>query len=352
MSKIKVLVDRALKNSGDADRYCRRMTSNPTLAELGCLPQRLTEISNHESPWFCHGLAFRMATYSDASDKLFGRWEKLLKLAVEAEGWQDEYAHWNKVADHWAKKWDKLHHFLWLLQCYEYFSRSGHNVSFPASNQSKAMPDLLIKRQGKEQEEIYAECFFYSKWWPREHYFEELLRFVDSNLSIKRVYNVRRDASSNPFCVESDDKFAVALDCIATALTPDRLAELRVAAQQASPQKVCEIGDFAILLEGTGEYQPGPNAHGDPAESWPVFVNEIITAKKNSNNLKACRPNVVMVNALGLDFQISLAQGSSTAELPCSIDEIWISACGIDEKLKTCRRVWKELREGYAGSGF
>jgi len=293
-----------------------------------------------------------MATYGEDSDALFGRWETLLKLPQNAVGWQNEYAHWSNVADHWAKKWDKFHHFLWLLQCYEYFSQSDHNVSFPASNQSNAMPDLLIKQQGKEQEEIYAECFFYSKWWPREHYFEELLRFVDSNLSIKRVYNVRRDASSNPFCVESDDKFAIALNCIATALTPDRLAELRVAAQQASPQKVCEIGDFAILLEGTGEYQPGPNAHGDPAESWPVFVNEIVTAKAQSNNLKGSRPNMVMVNALGLDFQLSFAQGSPVAELPCSIDEIWIYACAIDEELKTCPRVWRKLRQGYAGSGF
>ena len=213
------------------------------------------------------------------------------------------------------------------------------------------MPDLLIKRQG--QEVLYAECFFYSKWWPREHYFEELLRFVDSNLSIKRVHNVKSDASSNPFRVESDDKFAIKLDFLATALTPDRLAELRVAAQQASPQKVYEIGDLTIWLEGTGEYQPDANnAHGSPAESLPVFMKEIITAKKKSNNLKGSRPNMVMVNALGVDFQLSLAQGSPIAELPCSIDEIWISACGIDEKLKTCQRVWKELRQGYAGSGF
>jgi hypothetical protein len=348
---MKALVDWGLNNSGDADRYLRRMTSNPTLTKLGCLPQSLTEISNDRPPWFCHGLAFRMATYSDARDNLFGRWETLLKLAVEAEGWQDEYAHWNKVDNHWAKKWDSFHHFLWLLQCYEYLSQSGLNVSFPASNHGNAMPDLLIKRQG--QGEIYAECFFYSKWWPREHFLEELLLKIDHNLSIKRAYNVVTVPSKNPF--SSDDQFIIALDQLATALTPNRLAELQAAAQEAYPQNVCEIGDFAVLLDGEGVYQPSQNAHGDPAYSWPVFVNEIIKAKKNSNNLKGSRPNMVMVNALGLDFQFSLNNGpgqGSPIELPCSIDEVWISACGIDATLATCERVRKELRNGYAGSGF
>jgi hypothetical protein len=351
MSKMKALVDLALKNSGDADRYCRRMTSYPNLAKFGCLPQKLTEISNHEPPWFCHGLAFRMTTYSDASDDLFDRWETLLKLPQQAEGWHDEYKHWSNSADHWAKKWDKFHHFLWLLQCYEYFSQRGHIVSFPASN-NEAKPDLLIKRQG--QEEIYAECFFYSKWWPREFYFENLIHQIDENLSIKRIYNVGGDATNNPFY--SDDRFTIALDTLATALTQNSLVNLRFAAQQASPQKVCEIVGFSILLEGDGEYQPSANAHGDAAFSFPVYLKEIITAKKDSNNLKGSRPNMVMVNALGLDFQFSfpesLDQVSAIAELPGSIDEIWISVCGIDEKLNTCPRVLKKLSNGYAGSGF
>ena len=348
---MKALVDRALKNSGDADRYCRRMMSNPTLAKLGCLPQELTAIANHEPPWFCHGLAFRMATYSDASDCLFRRWETLLNLAQQAEGWLVEYAHWSSADNHWAKKWDRFHHFLWLLQCYEYFSQRGLIVSFPASN-NEAKPDLLIKRQG--QEGIYAECYFYSKWWPRVQYFEALLCKIDKNLSIKRTYNVKSDASNNPFCDESDDKFAIAIDHLVTALRPDSLANLRAAAQLASPQTVCEFGNLTIQLEGTGDYQPAPNAHGDAAKSWPVFLKEIFRAKKNSNNLKGSRPNMVMVNALGPDYQFSLpeSQGPQSEKLPCSIDEIWLSACGIDEELAKCQRVQKNFRDDYAGSGF
>jgi hypothetical protein len=109
----------------------------------------------------------------------------------------------------------------------------------------------------------------------------------------------------------------------------------------------------AILLEGKGEYQPDANnAHGDPADSWPVFLNEIIEAKKNSNNLKNCRPKLVMANGLGLDFQFSHDKGLLAANLPSSIDEIWISVCGIDETLETCQRISKQSREGYSGSGL
>lgn len=346
---MKALVDQALANSGDAARYRRRMMSNPNLAVLGCLPNNLDDISNHEAPWFCHGLAFRMATY--ASDTLFDRWETLLKLAQQADGWPREYAHWSSAAYHWAKKWDKFHQFLWLLQCYEYFAECGHNVSFPAPASGLAMPDLLIKRN--EQGAVYAECFFYSKWWHREHFLEELLWFIDPNLSIRRTHNVSLYASSNPLSAKSDKQFIVSLGHLETALKQGKLAELRAAAQEASPQEVCKIGDFAILLEGTGVYQPDPNnAHGDPADSWPVFLDEIVKAKENSNNLNGSRPNLVMANALGVDFQLSLGQSASIVDLPCSIDEVWIFACGIDKKLEQCQRVWKELREGYAGSGL
>jgi hypothetical protein len=348
--KAKELVDLALKNSGNADRYCRRLKSNPTLAELGCLPQNMTEISNLEPRWLCHGLAFRMATYSDDSDDLFDRWETLLKLAQQAEGWSDEYAHWNNVNDHWAKKWDKFHHFLWLLQCYEYFLQRGLNVSFPASN-NEAKPDLLIRRLG--QEVLYAECYFYSKWWHQEHFLEDLLGFVNPNLRIERKYNLSSNASTNLLAAESEDQFIALLGHLATALQPDELAKLKSAAKKAWPRTVYETDAFNIILKGSGEYRSDANnAHGNPADSWPVFMKEVIEAKKQSNNLNGSHPNIVMVNGLGVDFQLSHGHAASTAELPSSIDEIWIAKCGIDESLENCPPVLKSLREGYAGSGF
>lgn len=335
MSKAKALINRALSNSGKEKRYNLRMESNPILAKLGCLPKTLSEISNDQSPWFCHGLAFRMATYS--ADVLFDRLETLISLAKGAKGWQEEYEHWNNASDHWAKKWDKLHQFLWLLQCFEYFSESDYDVSFPATTR-EAMPDLLIERRGEQP--TYVECFFYTKWWHHELFLEELLRSLDSKLTISRTHNIAYDHSSNPMSVDDSSQFVDALANLEKVLTPSGPAEKRAEAEKVSPQLVCKIGDFSILLEGEGTYQPSQNAQGDPTKSFQVYVNEIIKTKKNSNGLKNRRPNLVMVNGLGLDFQLSFGEGSPTSELPCSLDEIRVYRCGIDAKLGEAPDPW------------
>jgi hypothetical protein len=349
MSKMKALVDWALQNSGDAVRYHRRISANPTLAKLGCLPHELTEISNHESPWYCHGLAFRMATYSDDVDYFFDRCETLLKLGQQANGWAGEYRRWSSSDNHWAKKWDKFEQFIWLLQCYEYFSERGLKVSFPVS---KGGPDLLIERHGIVA--LYAECYFYSKWWIQEEYFEHLLGKIDENLWIKRTYNVKIEPSKNPF--SSGVPFDTALSQLAEVLTPVRLAELQTAALATYPQTVCDIGDIRILLDGEGDYQPSLNAHGDATDSLPVYVKEIINAKKNSNNLNGSRPNVIMTNALGMDFQSgfpkSTDQVPAIPELPSSLDEVCIYICSFESKLENCQQVLKIRRGDYAGSSF
>lgn len=349
MSKMKVLIDWALENSGESVRYHRRMTANPTMTKLGFLPQKLTEISNHNPPWFCHGLAFRMATYSDNTDHFFGRWETLLTLAQQANGWEGEYERWSNPADHWAEKWDKFEQFIWLLQCYEYFSERGLKVSFPVS---KGGPDLLIKRHGRVA--LNAECYFYSKWWIQEEYFAQLLGKIDKNLWIKRTHNVKIEPSKNPF--SSGVPFDTALSQLAEVLTPVRLAELRTAALETYPQTVCDFGDIRILLDGEGDYQPSLNSHGDATDSLPVYVKEIINAKKDSNNLNGSRPNIIMTNALGMDFQFgfpkSTDQVPAIPELPSSLDEVWIYICSFESKLETCHQVLKIRRGDYAGSSF
>jgi hypothetical protein len=350
MSKMKTLVDWVLENSGDAARYHRRMTANPTLAKLGCLPRELTDISNHECPWYCHGLAFRMATYSDDKDYFFDRWETLLKLAQKAKGWDGEYARWSNSADHWAKKWDKFEQFIWMLQCYEYFSERGHKVSFPVSN--GASPDLLVERQGLGK--IYAECYFYSKWWMQKGYLWELLRKIDENLSIKHTHNVKIDPSKNPFL--EGKQFVTAFGQLAEALTPVRLAELRVAAKEITPQTVCEFGDNKFLLDGEGYYGGSLNAQGDEAVSLPIYLNEIIMAKKDKNNLNGSRPNIVMANTIIEDFQLGFPKSQDLVPanlvLPVDIDEVRISICGFAGKLEACQQVLKIWRNGYAGCGF
>jgi hypothetical protein len=110
------------------------------------------------------------------------------------------------------------------------------------------------------------------------------------------------------------------------------------------------------VLDGEGERQARYNAHGDENYSWLVYLREMIDKKAKSNDLNFNRPNIVMVNSLGIDFQLSLNKNSKQKldlpDLPYSLDEVWISACSIHGKLESCPNVLKLLRNGYIGSGF
>lgn len=214
------LVERALYRSADETRYRRRLDSNPNLAKLGKMPAKLNEIVNDKHPSFCHGLAFRMATYSDSCDALFNRWEKLLKDAGEAEGWFEEYKHWKNEDDHWAFKWDRFNHFLWLLQCFEYFSENSCRVVFPASKK-EPKPDLhVVKTDGSY---FFVECYFYTKWWGREHFLEDLLSAIDEDLRVKRTHNTSLAPSSNPMSADSGKPFIDLLAILEEELTPGKL---------------------------------------------------------------------------------------------------------------------------------
>jgi hypothetical protein len=332
-TKAKVLIERALDNSADEERYLRRLKSNPKLADLGCVPDSLNEIANNQQPWFCHGLAFRMATYSDSSDDLFNRWEGLLAGAETAEGWTNEYVEWRQPNDHWAKRWDRFYQFLWLLQCYEYLSECGHTVSFPLSG-TEPKPDLLVVRADGSQ--MFVECYFYTKWWAHEHFIEDLLGAIDRNLIVKRTHNIGFTPKDNPMSGNSCDPFVKMLAELEESSTQENLDVLRAAAGYTSPQLVRNIGAFSVWIEGSGKYQPSHNAHGARSDSWPIFEKEIINAKSNSNGLRAHHPNLVMVNGLGLDFQHSFDGRNQDAVLPPSLDEIFIFNCGIDDKIENC----------------
>ena len=115
------------------------------------------------------------------------------------------------------------------------------------------------------------------------------------------------------------------------------------------------LNGFEIVIEGDGEYQSNPdNAHGAPTESRPVFLSEIIKAKKDSNNLRCSRPNMLLVNGLGVDFQNTFfdEQPRDDRFESCAIDEVWIAACGIDETLQATDRFQRLVRRRFEGSGM
>ncbi len=331
---MKALVNLALKNSGNSERYQRRIQSHPLLAKHAFLPGNMSDIANDEPPWFCHGLAFKIATYP-SHNRLFGRLEMLLQLPQNAVGWQHEYANWNSSNSHWAKRWDNFYHFLWLLQCHEYFFQQGPAVSFPYAK-NRAKPDLLVRCEG--QVDQYAECYFYSKWWSFEFFLSELLCKIDPALSIKRPYNVKMPLMSDQIFVEMLKK-------ISNELRPEKFDRLKTAAKHSSPVKVISFDQFEIFLEGEGHYIPSDNFNGDASISWSAYLKEIFPKKENNNDLKSHRPNIVMVNSLGMDFQLSKNDSRKVVvepiNLPSSIDEIWIASCGVRQNLISTRGIKK-----------
>ncbi len=349
MSEIKKLIDRLLTREGCEDRYLKRKELYSELEARACLPSELAKISNDEPPWYCHGLAFRMATFSNGSEEIFTLLNKLIASAEGCCGWNLELKKWTGENDHWAKKWDKYFHFLWLLQCVEYFKDCGYKVTFPGNN-GNAAPDLKIHRD--KGDPVFVECTVYSKWWLNECFLEDILFAIDNRLSIHRTSNIARDASSNPFF---ERNLPETLKKIARVMTPEFLEKARMKADKVSPQILyeCNDHDFKVLIEGDGEYQPDPdNAHGNARCSMPVYLNEIIKSKEGQNDLSKSRPNILMVNGLGLDFHFGISCGEQIVDKLESdeIDEVWISECGINDLMRADKLKKRIIRQSYAGA--
>lgn len=308
----------------------RELTYNKRLARYrnlsSFLPDNFTDIIADNDPWFVHGLAFRMATFPIASESIFQRLNDLIGIAKQLDGWKNESKNTGRS---WAKNYDEFFHFLWMLQCMEYFLEDDYEVRFTVTANAE-QPDLIIKPVDANQ--FFAECYVYSKWWFKESFFEEIIHLIHPNLRIKRTYNLKTESQGNVF----DDL----LTDIGNILTLDKLDTAEKEASIKSPCLIHKSGNIRILLDGDGEYQASVNAHGDPLESIKVYLNEIVKHKEDQNALASCRPNVLMVNGLGIDYQnVLFSSGAEGLYLNSdSIDKVELFACGIDAKISECAR--------------
>lgn len=330
MSPVKTLIDRILARPECEGRYSARRGNFSALAKH--LPERIEDISDHNPPFYCHGLAFRMATY--ANDDVFTRLNRLYELPKNSNGWDTERREWEDDKDHWAKNWDRFYQFIWLLQCFEYLSAGAQTVEF-LKKKGTASPDFkVVKLKGGC---FYAEAYVYSKWWFIEIFLEELVSKIDPKLSLRRTHNIRIDSVIASF---SGDNRKDTLEFFAQNLTPDKLKAARAQAADKSPCVICEKAGIQLVLEGEGEYQPDDNnAQGDAGLSRDVFIREIIGHKNNENGLESHRPNLLMVNGLGVDFQTTFFndpedKGTLNDDAFGKIDKLLIAVCGMDKVLR------------------
>lgn len=326
MSKIKKTIISILKNKTYEVRFIKRKQEYRFISNY--VPSDYNKIVLCDNPpWFCHGLAFRMATYSDDNESLFQRLNGLLELAENIEGWRNESENTGKT---WSKNYDEFFHFMWMLQCVEYFKDQGAKVEFPATPGKKS-PDLKISFENDK--ELYVECYVYSKWWFVEAFVQDIIKLIDKNLSLERIYNIKQTTSRE--ALES------ILEKLGEVTSESELDNARMEAAKKSPYIIYNKDGLKLLMEGEGEYQPNlNNAHGDPAFSAGVYIKEIIDHKNSENDLKNYRPNCLMVNSLGDDFQ-NLFFSNRVKNLNYEeevIDSLILNACGIDEKLVDCPR--------------
>jgi hypothetical protein len=221
-----------------------------------------------------------------------------------------------------------------MLQCFEFFKRRGADVQFGMDK--TAAPDLIIRLTSNACLTFYAECYVYTKWWFVESFLNDVCMCLGDDIALQRIYNVPGPS------LGSVNKKTQFLDKMCEPLVDERLMKARNEAKRRYPVELVSEGDLRLVVNGNNEdhYEPQTNAHGDPAGSRDVFLREIIQAKKCSNGLATHRPNLVMVNGLGPDFQLIFTHPGSASSAPPDLhglDALLIAGCGIDAELTRSR---------------
>jgi hypothetical protein len=321
MPSLRKTIQNVLKNPIYEQTYNERVSRYGNLSEF--VPVEYSVITNGNKPWFVHGLAFRMATYSLENDIIFQRLNNLIEIAKRLDGWENEL---KNTGLSWSYNYDEFFHFLWMLQCMEYFLDKDFAVRFSGTTKRKH-PDLTVEPRNKGA--FFAECYVYSKWWFKEAFLEDIVRLLHPNLRIERIYNLKSKNKGNTINELLDD--------IGNVIAQDKLEAAEKEAAVRSPYLLKESGGIRLVLEGAGEYQASTNAHGDPVESANAYLNEIVKYKEKKNDLKSHRPNVLRVNGLGVDFQNIFTEGTENLSFESfSIDKVVLFACGIDAKISEC----------------
>lgn len=271
-------------------------------------------------PYYCHYMAWRLGAWpnTQGAEALFRRLEELLRCAEELPDWKHEKS--LLLDTDFAAFWS----LVWQLQVAEYLSEIGEEVNWAESG-----PDLSIKVGG---ERWFVECYIYQKSFGLVHFLEDLLKQLDPAICTRYdrclPFSLPHDTDRGPFLDEILSPF----------LDPSYLANAKERARQRHPVFLYKHPDssLCVYVEGSGQYMPNYNVVGHPESYLETALREAVRAKRNSNDLKNHRPNLVAVNyLLSTDYQLaeSLRRTPSLPENDTNIDVLTVSVAGIDERL-------------------
>jgi hypothetical protein len=269
-------------------------------------------ISKPDPSFCCHALKFRMALWQ--SEYLFTRLESLLVGAWSVPGFEHELS---KIQGNLGS-YKKIFEFLWPLQVVDFFKRGSASVDFKPNGG----PDLVVRPFGHEQRTFFVECYFYNKYWGIEQFITDILHARFPGFELRRRAGLRLE--------ESDARDMI--DVLLSPLANDPSAPTPGGVVSAWPS----AGEPDWLIARTGTVDEN-NARLDGRASYLHFFRESVNNKKDSNKLEKHRPNLLAVNALGMDFQLAASSWPDQAlpyvELPEPIDGVWWSCCGYDQPL-------------------
>ena len=215
---------------------------------------------------------------------------------------------------------------VWQLQVAEYLCEVGEDVRW-----AKFGPDLSVEVGG---ERWFVECYTYQKSFGLLYFLEEVLQQLGPAVCTEYTRCL-------PFSLPSDSDRELFLDeVLSPFLDSAYLANAKERAKQKYPVDLYKHPDSSLRVYVEGDdphaYTPENNVVGHPESYLETVLREAVRAKRNSNDLKNHRPNLVAVNCL-LSTDYQLAESSrGTPSLPendPNIDALTVSAIGIDKRL-------------------
>ena len=267
----------------DWDRVRTRLERYPEIARA--FPEEVLKKDWEKPPYYCHGMAWRLGTWSDGSEGTFARLNQLLCLAGSIPNWENEESVLG-MPDY-GTFWSVI----WQLQVAEHLCRIGTGVRW---GEASGGPDLSVEIAA---ERWFVECYNVQKSYGLESFLEECLSKI---LDGHNLYPERN--SFLPFSLPRGRRVASFLDwmlepfCDRCYLDEARRSDVRLVYQE--PGCVC------VQLTDPNDYKPNPdNASGEPECHVRVMLEETIRYKKDKNQLGQHHPNILAVNLLLTDSQ-------------------------------------------------
>lgn len=317
MSALKELVDRYLdwKLVERRLRLYKNINSHFPLQNLE---------QGNRSPYECHYMAWRLGTWKN--DSLLGRMDELLGFSSKLPGWENEFKDFKK-----DRRYETYWGLLWQMQVAEFLVGKGAKVAWNASG-----PDLNVSVNGRQ---FWVECYAYQKSFGIESFLCELLMKIHPQIKVTHNF-------CQKFSIPQDQDLVGVLKKIVRLIDEGFIEQKIKQAEKEYPvylETPKECANLKIYIEGSNSnnYNPGLNKDetGSPSEYWKVALGEAMKSKKDSNELRVHRPNVLAINyALSADFQLADWRRKDLSEslsvcLPDSIDAAFFCVCGVDQRL-------------------